>query len=165
MTLVNFIEPPKPPPPPPPPPPEPPKVLQTHIIEQPRPTPVPPPPEEPPITYTDPAPMAVQAPPPAPAAPTIETDYSGTVDVTARSLNPPKYPADEQRRGITGVVTMLLTYDVTGAVTDVVVSKSSGNRNLDRAAVQAAHRWKVNPGSRGGQKMAGQVTASLNFTL
>jgi protein TonB len=139
--------------------------LQTHIIETPRPTTVPPPPEEPPIVYNDPSPVAYRAPPPAPPAPPpVESDYNGTVDPSAKSLNPPRYPPEESRRGIGGTVTLLLTYDISGIITDVSVSKSSGNRNLDRSAMQAARRWKVNPGTRNGQKVAGQATVSVNFS-
>jgi protein TonB len=165
VTLVSFIEPPKPPPPPPPPPKEPPKTI-TKIVEQPKPTPVPPPPEAPPIVYDTPSPVAYEAPPPAPPAPAaIPQDFGGEVDATGRAMNPPQYPPEEQRRGITGTVTVGLTYDANGNVTDVQVIKSSGNRNLDRAAVKAAKRWKVNPAVRNGVKTAGVAKTDVVFTL
>ena len=165
VTLVNFIEPPKPPPPPPPPPKEPPKTI-TKIVEQPKPTPVPPPPEAPPIVYDDPSPVAFEAPPPAPPAPVAApADFGGTVDPTGRALNKPVYPPEEMRRGITGTTLLTLSYDVAGNVTDVKVKKSSGNRNLDRAAIKAANRWKINPGMRGGVRVAGQVDVPVEFTL
>ena len=165
VTLVSFIEPPKPPPPPPPPPKEPPKTI-TKIVEQPKPTPVPPPPEAPPIVYDTPSPVAYEAPPPAPPAPAaIPQDFGGEVDATGRAMNPPQYPPEEQRRGITGTVTVGLTYDANGNVTDVQVIKSSGNRNLDRAAVKAAKRWKVNPAVRNGVKVAGLAKTDVVFSL
>lgn len=165
VTLVNFIEPPKPPPPPPPPPKEPPKTI-TRIVEAPKPTTVPPPPEEPPMVYNDPSPVAYEAPPPAPPAPVAApADFGGSVDPTGRALNKPVYPPEEQRRGITGTTLLTLTYDVSGNVTAVDVKKSSGNRNLDRAAVKAANRWKINPGMRGGVRVAGQVDVPVEFTL
>ena len=74
-------------------------------------------------------------------------------------------PAEEQRRGITGTVILILSYDVSGVVTNVEVEQSSGNRNLDRAAVTAAKRWKINPGSRGGVRVAGQAKVPVAFTL
>jgi len=165
VTLVSFVEPPKPPPPPPPPPKEPPKTI-TKIVEQPKPTPVPPPPEAPPIVYDDPSPVAFEAPPPAPPAPVAApADFGGTVDPTGRALNKPVYPPEEMRRGITGTTLLTLSYDVAGNVTDVKVKKSSGNRNLDRAAIKAANRWKINPGMRGGVRVAGQVDVPVEFTL
>ena len=165
VTLVNFIEPPKPPPPPPPPPKEPPKTI-TRIVETPKPTAVPPPPEEPPIVYDTPSPVSIAAPPPAPPAPVAApADFGGSVDPTGRALNKPVYPPEEQRRGITGTTLLTLTYDVSGNVTAVDVKRSSGNRNLDRAAVKAANRWKINPGMRGGVQVAGQVDVPVEFTL
>lgn len=165
VTLVSFIEPPKPPPPPPPPPKEPPKTI-TKIVEQPKPTPVPPPPEAPPIVYNDPSPVAYEAPPPAPPAPAaVPQDFGGEIDATGRAMNPPQYPPEEARRGITGTVTVSLSYDPNGNVLDVQVIKSSGNRNLDRAAVKAAKRWKINPRVVGGVKVAGVAKTDVVFVL
>jgi protein TonB len=132
-----------------------------------QPTPTPPPPEEPPVVYNDPSPVAVEAPPPAPPAPVAApADFEGgEVDPTGRAMNPPVYPKEEERRGIQGTVTVLLTYDATGTVTAVDVIKSSGNRNLDRAAVKAAQRWKVNPGMRGGVRVAGKAKTDIAFVL
>ena len=136
------------------------------MVEAPKPTLVPPPPEEPPIVYNDPSPVAFQAPPPAPPSPPAPAaDFEGTVDPTGRALNPPKYPPEENRRGITGTTVLILSYDVSGTVTDVVVEKSSGNRNLDRAAITAARRWKINPGTRGGVRVAGQAKVPVEFKL
>mgnify|MGYP006210135817 CR=1 FL=1 len=42
-------------------------------------------------------------------------------------------------------------------VLDVEVEKSSGNRNLDRAAVAAARRWRFNAEVRDGKKVASRV--------
>ena len=76
---------------------------------------------------------------------------------------PPRYPPEEDRRGIGGTVTLLVQIDATGAVLDVQVEKSSGNRNLDRSAMQAARRWRFNPGSRGGVKVGGLVRVPVTF--
>jgi protein TonB len=45
----------------------------------------------------------------------------------------------------------------------VQIQKSSRNRNLDRAAMDAARKWKFNPGMRGGQKVGGDVLVPVNF--
>jgi protein TonB len=80
---------------PPPPLPEPPKTI-TKIIETPK-----------RLTCRHHEPAALQrseagrclAPPPAPPAPpALPADFAGTVDPTGRALNPPKYPAEEQRQ-------------------------------------------------------------------
>ena len=102
----------------------------------------------------------------AAAAAAAPADFEGgEIDPTGRSMNPPVYPREEERRGITGTVTVLLTYDANGTVTAVDVIKSSGNRNLDRAATKAAMRWKVNPGMRGGVRVAGKARTDIAFVL
>ena len=137
VTLVSFIEPPKPPPP-----------------------------EAPPIVYNDPSPVAYEAPPPAPPAPApVVQDFGGEIDATGRAMNPPQYPPEEQRRGVTGTVTISLSYDPNGNVLEVQVIKSSGNRNLDRAAVKAAKRWKINPAVRNGVRVAGVAKTDVVFVL
>ena len=49
-------------------------------------------------------------------------------------------------------------------VLDVKVEKSSRNRNLDRAAMDAARKWRFNPGLRNGVKVGGDVRVPVNFT-
>ena len=91
--------------------------------------------------------------------------YGGSYKATGKAMNPPVYPREEERRGITGTVTLMLTYDANGTVTGVDVVKSSGNRNLDRAAIKAAQKWKVNPGMRGGVRVAGKAKTDVAFVL
>ena len=76
---------------------------------------------------------------------------------------PPYVPEDELCRGIGGEVQVLLTYDKLGRVVDVAIQRSSGNRNLDRAAINAARDWRVNPGLRNGFPEAGRVIVPVNF--
>lgn len=78
-------------------------------------------------------------------------------------MNPPRYPNEEQRRGIGGTVILIISIDANGGVLDVEVQHSSGNRNLDRAAMQAARKWKFNPEVRNGQKVASRVKVPVEF--
>ncbi len=57
-----------------------------------------------------------------------------------------------------------VTIDANGNVLDVAVHKSSRNRNLDRSAMDAARRWKFNPGLRNGVKVGGDVLVPVKFT-
>ena len=79
-------------------------------------------------------------------------------------MNPPRYPSKELRDGIGGIVMLRVTIDAQGNVLDVQIQKSSRNRNLDRAAMDAARKWKFNPGMRGGQKVGGDVLVPVNFS-
>jgi protein TonB len=63
-----------------------------------------------------------------------------------------------------GTVMLRVTIDSSGNVLDVAIDKSSRNRNLDRAAMDAARRWKFNPGLRNGVKVGGDVLVPVKFT-
>ena len=50
-----------------------------------------------------------------------------------------------------------------GSVERMEVAESSGNRYLDRAAMEAVRRWKFKPAVRGGQAVAAEVIVPLEF--
>ena len=80
-------------------------------------------------------------------------------------MNPPRYPPAALRSGITGTVILIISVDAQGNVTDVEVEKSSRNRDLDRAAMQAARRWRFNPSIVNGQPAPGRVRVPVDFRL
>ena len=125
------------------------------------------PPETPPTAPGTPPPADTAAPPPpTPDADIVDSaDIAGSVDPTSRNMNPPRYPRDEVRRGITGTTTLIISIDADGEVLDVEIERSSGNRNLDRAAMEAAHKWRFNPEVRNGQNVASRVIVPVQFTL
>ena len=115
----------------------------------------PPPTEAPPIITDTPRAVDVQAPPPspptpAPPQPPARTAPSG--DLSASMCVPvrPQYPREAERAGITGTVMVSVSFNNSGAITEARVQKSSGNRDLDRAAITAAKRAKLCPGSGDG---------------
>ena len=65
--------------------------------------------------------------------------------------------------GVGGEVLLRVTIDANGTVLDVKVERSSRNRNLDRAAIDAARKWRFNAGLRNGQKVGGDVLVPVNF--
>jgi protein TonB len=166
VTRVVIIEPPPLPPPPPPPPPEPPKPQEIKQLAPPQPSPIPPPPEEPPVVFDEPSPIDTQAPPPRPPAPpAAQPDIGASVDISSKNMNPPKYPPAAYREGIQGEVVLIVDVDANGNVTNVAVEKSSRNRDLDRAAMDAARKWRFNPSIKNGQKSAGRVRVPVAFRL
>lgn len=58
---------------------------------------------------------------------------------------PVRYPPEELRREISGVATLELFYNKCGVVRDAILKISSGNRGLDRAAVNGVLRWRIAP--------------------
>ncbi len=60
---------------------------------------------------------------------------------------------------------LMVLVGVDGSAKEVRVDQSSGYHELDRAAVQAAKRWKFNPGTRGGVPYEGWVKIPVVFRL
>ena len=147
-------------------PPDPPKpITPPKELSPPKPTPLPPPPEPPPIVVDDPSPVDVPAPPPAPPAPPAPQDTLGSVDPSSKSRNPPTYPPSALRAQIEGTVILVISIDAQGNVIDIDVEKSSRNRDLDRAAVDAARKWRFNPQIENGVAVASRVRVPVDFNL
>lgn len=54
---------------------------------------------------------------------------------------PPRYPANELREGIGGIVRLRVAIDACGRPVDITIKESSGNENLDSAALGAVLDW------------------------
>src|SRR3546814_4039841 len=80
-------------------------------------------------------------------------------------MNPPRYPPAAVRAGIEGTVILIIDVDANGNVVDVSVERSSRNRDLDRAAIGAARKWRFNPSVVNGQKAAGRVRVQEDLEL
>ncbi|MDF9441089.1 energy transducer TonB [Stenotrophomonas acidaminiphila] len=89
-----------------------------------------------------------------------------TIDITSRNMSPPRYPPAAFRAGIQGEVGLVVDVDASGNVINVAVEKSSRNRDLDRAAMEAARKWRFNAAkSSSGVPMAGRVRVPVTFAL
>ena len=134
-------------------------------LAPPKATPTPPPPEAPPVEVAEPRPTDTYTPPAPPSPPKPVSDIGASVDISSKNMNLPKYPPSAVRAGITGEVVLIIDVDANGNVTNVSVEKSSRNRDLDRAAMEAARKWRFNAAVVGGQKQAGRVRVPVNFSL
>lgn len=175
---IVLFTPEAPKPPPPPPPPEPPKP-------KPKTAPAPkvftPPvevdvPQEPTVeapiqTTSEPAPEPVEATgpstPEAPAAPPSANtgEMFSAALANADACAKPDYPAKAARNGETGTVTLALLIGTDGRVTDSKVQRSSGSRELDRAAQSALSLCKFKPAMQGGVAAAGWGQIAYVWTL
>jgi protein TonB len=99
------------------------------------------------------APAANTAPSPRNAA---DAPSAGPVPL---SRIQPDYPSDAMRRNESGTVVVRITVGDDGKPDDVEVVRSSRSRALDRAATQAAKRWRFRPGQ------AGSVEVPFEFRL
>ncbi len=61
-----------------------------------------------------------------------------------KSYQPP-YPSAERNAGVEGTVSIRFLIGTDGSVEDVNVTSSSGNANLDNAAVAACRKWRFTP--------------------
>ncbi|KRG51856.1 energy transducer TonB [Stenotrophomonas maltophilia] len=134
-------------------------------LSPPKPSPVPPPPQAPVVDVPEPRPSDIVTPPSPPAPPAPATSIEASVDISSKAMNPPRYPPAAFRAGIQGEVILIIDVDASGNVTNVTVEKSSRNRDLDRAAMEAARKWRFNAAESGGKKAAGRVRVPVNFAL
>lgn len=134
----------KPEPPPPPPPPEEPKEIVIAPKKAPpvaKPTPRPPPPQNnAPVIDAPARAVDIAAEPPAPPAPVREIapaappQPSSGGQLVATVAPTPPYPPAALRVGAQGTVVLEIVVGPDGSPIDVRIRKSSGNRDLDRAA-------------------------------
>ena len=79
---------------------------------------------------------------PATAAPACANPH---VDAVATNKVEPEYPEMARQQGAVGTTTVRVTLSTSGSVTSAVVHKSSGNAQLDAAAVHAARSSSYRP--------------------
>jgi protein TonB len=80
-------------------------------------------------------------------------------------MNPPTYPPAAVRAGVEGTVVLVISIDANGNVLNVEVEKSSRNRDLDRAAIAAAKKWRFSPQIENGKPVASRVRVPVDFNL
>lgn len=172
--MIFTPEAPEPPPPPPPEPPKPkqksapqPKIVAPKVeveVEQ------PPPLESQVQTTPEAQPEAEPGPvveaPPAPPAPSTNTgEMFSAALANAGDCAKPEYPAKAARNGEAGTVNLALLIGPDGRVTDSKIQKSSGSRELDRAAQQALSLCQFKPAMANGTPQAGWGRMAYVWTL
>jgi len=108
-------------------------------------------------TAPPPPPPVASAPAQGPAAP-MATSQPQPVSTPA-----PKYPARALRNGEQGTVLVSAEVGTDGVPSSVEVARSSGSRQLDRAAVDAVRHWRFRPAMADGRPTTGRVQVPINF--
>ncbi len=80
-------------------------------------------------------------------------------------LSKPAYPEPARRRGEQGTVELRVQVLPDGRVGEVSVSKSSGFRLLDEAAVAEARTWRFVPAMKGPKPTEASVEVPVRFEL
>lgn len=101
-------------------------------------------PAPPPAQVAGTADSALPAVPPPPRS----TDVPPGAPVPISRVQP-DYPSSAMRRSESGTVLVRIAVGSDGRPDDVEVLRSSRSRALDRAATQAARRWRFQPGQTG----------------
>ena len=81
------------------------------------------------------------------------------------SQPPPIYPRNAMLMSHEGRVRVRVDIGADGVPTDSSVVESSGDRDLDRAAMQAVRRWRFKPATAHGAPVASNVTVPIEFKL
>ena len=76
----------------------------------------------------------------------------------------PAYPAELRRDGVSGMVTMGITVDEKGNVSNPVVKKST-RPEFEQPAIDAILKWKFKPATKGGTPISVQVVIPMKFSV
>lgn len=130
-------------------------------LRLPEPSPAGPPPAREQARIIDEAPPSIDAAPPTPPSAPVATGSTGTP--IAVSQPPPRYPQEALRRNVGGTVRVRVTVAQDGSVDRLALAESSGNRYLDRAAMEAVRRWRFQPALRDGEPVMADVVVPISF--
>lgn len=81
------------------------------------------------------------------------------------SQPPPTYPSNAMQMSREGRVRVRIDIGADGVPTDSSLVESSGDRDLDRAALQGVRRWRFKPAMAHGAAVASNVTVPIEFKL
>lgn len=104
-----------------------------------------------------------------PAHTDLETGGAGSANVRTAAMvdgcTKPVYPAQAARNGDSGTVTLALLVGVDGRVSASRIARSSGFRELDRAALTALSLCAFRPAMQGDVAQAGWAQVAYTWTL
>jgi len=84
--------------------------------------------------------------------------------VAAVETSPPEYPLALACAGVGGQSVLQVTVGEEGSPTRIVLTRGSGNDELDRLAREAVQGWKFRAATRAGQAVPQVIQVPVNFT-
>lgn len=102
----------------------------------------------------------------APSGPAI-AQPEVAASVPARYLHTPEpaYPASALEDGAEGIVLLKVRISRDGSPEEVVLERSSGFRELDRAAIAGVRRWSFIPARHGNAPIEAWMQVPIRFRL
>ncbi|MGK0185115.1 MAG: TonB family protein [Verrucomicrobiales bacterium] len=97
-----------------------------------------------------------------PAPPQIRPRGETRGPVTLRQTKP-NYPRALERKGIGGRVSVLLDINGKGRVSSATVQRSSGQPQLDKAAIASAKKWRFKAALKNGAPVASRTAVNIVF--
>ena len=76
---------------------------------------------------------------------------------------PPFYPFEQRKRGIEGTAHVRVSIDSKGRITAARLVKSTGNAQLDQAALASVKKGAMNPATRGGRPVSSEMIVPFEF--
>jgi TonB family protein len=111
------------------------------------------------------APGGVVIAPPPPPPPAPPPPPSGVQNPAYQSRQVPIYPGFDAIYGIEGSTTLLILVGASGQPKDIKVQQTSGYRDMDMAALNAAIHWRFTPELKNGVPVDGYVRVPVNFSV
>ena len=93
--------------------------------------------------------------------------FGGGIDSPPQPFakSPPIYPNRLLSKGVEGKVLCAVVVNAEGAITSASVRESSGNRDLDAAALKAVKKWKFKPAVKSGRQVQATALVPFNFEV
>ena len=106
-----------------------------------------------------------QAASPGPGQPASAKHQQAEASAESRERNPPVYPVDVAKEGVTGRVVLIVDVATDGSVAGAKVERSSGDARLDASALAAVDKWKFRPEIKDGKPVPSQVRVPIDFEM
>ena len=108
------------------------------------------------------APAQTETPKTATAEPVDLEVFKGP---SKKHVEPPAYPQEEIQSGRDGWVNLNFMIDPQGTPYEIVVQDSTGNKELEKAAIRAAKKWTFEPATLNGTPIDAGYTMKVAFVL
>lgn len=94
-----------------------------------------------------------------------DVDTTARVEIASKNANPPIYPTEAAKQGISGKVLLLVDVASDGSVAGVEVERSEPEGVFDANTLEAVKQWKFSPAVENGKPVAGRVRVPVTFEV